>query len=234
MNIIAYGGTNWVVTPQITNIYLEDYSGKTITKQNLLDLLLTEIWDDRDGEILRHINNVDVLITRKSDNVLINNIVLEGYYDIRMSCKDSDDNIGTDFWQNINLNLNTNVLTLYVRQNQAPTILINEKRIFLLSDYSGVIDRTILNSELIYKVIDDRDGIIPTDITNIQIFQTGVESTSGVPPVYGTSGLLFIPVIPPLELLYIDQVGEYIAKITVVDSDNAKQIANYLFDVFII
>ena len=118
MSIIAYGGTNSLISTQITNVYLEDYTNKTITKQNLLDLLLAEIWDARDGDILRHINNVQVDITRLSDNILIPQIIEQGYYSIRMSCLDSDGNLGTEYWLNKNISLHTKYIKILVRSNQ--------------------------------------------------------------------------------------------------------------------
>jgi hypothetical protein len=245
-NIIAFGssGTNSVLTPQVTKIYLEDYVGKKINKQNILDTLLYEIWDDRDGLILRHINNVDVEITRKSDNVLIAEIIDEGFYDIRMNCKDNDNNIGTTFYQNRNISLNTDVITLYVSKNKAPVIFLKHKKVFLLSEYTGSeITRTDLNNELVFKVLDDSDIIIDTDILNIRIFQIGEESSSGTSgsnwfiPTYtdGSSGMgvIFNYITPESELLYINEIGEYKIQVKVQDSFGLITIAEFIIDVFI-
>lgn len=136
-NIIAYGGTNFINSSQVTNVYLEDFASKKITKQNLLDLLLSEIWDNRDGIILRHTNNVQVDITRMSDNVLINEIIQEGYYTIKMSCEDTDNNLGTHFWQNRNVSLDTNYIKILVRTNKPPAIFINDIKVFKLTDFVG-------------------------------------------------------------------------------------------------
>ncbi len=242
-NIIAYGGTNFINSPQTTNVYLEDFASKKITKQNLLDLLLSEIWDKRDGVILRHTNNVQVDITRLSDNVLINEITHEGYYDIRMSCEDTDNNIGTEFWQNRNHSLNTDYIKILVRSNKAPVIFINDIKVFKLTDFVGsTITRDDLNTQLVYKVIDDRDGIITTDLLNIRIFQTGVESTAGTNginwfyPTYtqGSTGAgIVFQHINDTEILYIDEIGEYKITVRVQDSDGAVTVAQFIIDVFI-
>lgn len=245
MNIIAYGGTNSIISQQTTNIYLEDYAGKKITKQNLLDLLLSEIWDKRDGVILRHINNVQVDITRLSDNVLINEILEEGYYDIRMVCEDSDMNVGSEFWQNRNVSLNTDYIKILIRENKPPVIFINDIKVLKLSTFVGnTITRDDLNNLLVNKVIDDRDGIIMTDLLNIRIFQTGKESSSGTNgnswfyPTYteGSSGLgvIFDTVYPEQEILYINEIGEYKINVRVQDSNGASTVAQFIIDVFII
>ena len=244
MNIIAYGGTNSIVSTQTTNIYLEDFSGKKITKQNLLDLLLSEIWDDRDGEILRHINNVDVDITRMSDNILISEIIAEGYYTITMNCEDTDNNIGSEFWLNRNVSLYNNFIKILVRENKPPVIFINEINFQKLSTFSGnTITRGNINSIYVNKVLDDRDGVIATDMLNIRIFQTGEDSTSGTNgtswfyPQYsdGTSGVgvVFQYIIPEVEILYIDEIGEYRIQVKVQDSDGAITIASFIIEVFI-
>ncbi len=242
MNIIAYGGTNFINSAQSTNIYLEDYSGKKITKQNLLDLLLSEIWDERDGIILRHTNNVQVDITRLSDNILIDEITQEGYYTIKMSCEDNDNNLGTIFWENRNISLNTDYIKILIRENKEPSIFINDIKVLKLIEFTGSkISRTDLNNILVYKVIDDRDGIISTDLLNIRIFQIGEESTSGMNgtnwfyPSYtdGSSGVgIILQHITPTEILYINEIGEYKIQVKVQDSDGAICIAEFIIDVF--
>lgn len=243
MNIIAYGGTNFINSPQITNVYLEDFASKKVTKQNLLDFLLSEIWDIRDGVILRHINNVQVDITRLSDNVLIDEITQEGYYTIKMTCEDTDNNLGTEFWQNRNVSLNTDYIKILIRENKSPAIFINDIKVFQLIDFVGnQITREDLNNRLVYKVIDDRDGIITTDILNIRIFQIGEESTSGLNgtnwfyPTYidGSSGAgIILQHIPITEILYIDEIGEYKIQVRVQDSDGAVTVAEFIIDVFV-
>jgi hypothetical protein len=243
MSIIAFGGTNSIITPQISKIYLDNYPNNKISKQNLLDLLISEVWDERDGTILVHTNNINVDITRKSDNVLVSEILSEGYYDIRLSCEDNDNNIGTIFWQNRYVSLNKDIITLYISKNTNPSILINHKKVFKLTDYTNnTITRTELNNELVYKVIDDMDGILVTDMLNIRIFQKGEESSSGTNgtnwfyPTYteGSSGLGIILdyINPPLELLYIDEIGEYIIQVKVQDSFGLITIAEFIINVF--
>lgn len=241
MNILIFGGTNGILTTQKTEIFLDDYPSKKISKQNLLDMLLSEIYDDRDGIILRHINNVEVNITRMSDNELISEITSEGFYTIRMFCEDSDNNIGKDYWINRNQSLNVESLTIYVKQNKAPVVILKEKRLFNLSEYpSSIIDRNNLNSELVYKVIDDRDGLISTDILNIRIYQTGEESLSGTSgtnwfyPNYGTSGItsIFKYVNPVQEIIYINEIGEYKMNLKVSDSLGSIRNVDFMFDVF--
>ena len=92
---------------------------------------------------------------------------------------------------------------------------------------------------MVYKVIDDRDGIIQTNILNVRIFQIGKESTAGTNginwfyPLYpdGTSGMVFQSVIET-EILYINQIGEYIINIRVTDSDGASTACNIPIDVY--
>lgn len=238
MSIILYGTNGFINSNQTTNIYLEDYNGN-ITKQHLIDIILSEVYDNRDGEILKHINNIIVEITRKNDNVIIDSINTEGFYDIMMSCLDSDNNLGNIFFRNRNVSLDVDVLTLLVREDKPPLVAINDIRLLKLSDYQPdyLIDRTDLNSLLVYKVIDDRDGIITTDILNVKIFQTAEQTTSGgfIPTYYdGTNGVgIMFDTIPTTELLYIEEIGEYFMRLTVNDSSGGNTtIADFTFDVF--
>jgi hypothetical protein len=241
MDIIAYGGTNSISSPQTTNVYLQDYSGSVITKQNLLDILLSEIWDERDGDILRHINNVQVDITRLSDNVLIDQISDQGYYSIKMSCEDSDGNVGTEFWQTKQQSLFTDYIKLLVRTNQPPVIFINDIHIFKLSMFNNsIITRSDLDNQMVYTVIDDRDGVIQTNILNVRIFQIGEQATAGTNsidwfyPTYpdGTSGIIFQDVVET-EILFINEIGEYIINFRVTDSDGASTACNIPICVYI-
>jgi hypothetical protein len=248
-DIIIYGeGTSSLVSSQTTEIYLEDYTNKEITKQVLLDILLLEIYDDRDGDILKHTNNVQVDITRQSDNVLVDSITSEGFYDIRMTVSDSDSNVGTIYWKNRIESLNTDVLTMLVKENKAPVVTLNNIRAFNLADFMPTykIERTNLNDQLVNVVLDDRDGIILTDILNVRILQNGVDGgtnaidgTNFIAPSYpngtsGTSGSIGVieVVDPAVELLFIDEVGEYTFKLTVTDSDNATTVADFIFNVY--
>ncbi len=211
MNIIAYGGTNSIISEQSSNVYLEDFTSNTITKQNLLDFLLSEIWDARDEVILRHINNVNVDITRLSDNVLIDEITQEGYYIIKMECEDNDHNLGTIFWQNRSVSLNTDYIKILVKKNIEPVIFINDITTFKLFDFVGsIITRDDLNVQLVNKVIDDRDGTISTDMLNIRIFKIETEET---------------------EVLYIDEIGDYKINVRVQDSDGAVTVAQFIIGV---
>jgi hypothetical protein len=248
-NLLIFGaGTNSLSSNQSTDIYLEDYTNNELSKQVLLDILLSEIYDERDGDILKHINNVQVDITRQSDNTLVGSIDSEGFYDIRMSVSDSDNNVGTTYWKNRIESLNTDVLTLLVKENKAPVITLNNIRSFNLADYMPTyqIERVNLNDELVNIVLDDRDGIITTDILNVRIFQNGVDGgtnaidgTNFIAPTYpngtsGTSGGLDVVQIvePPVEILYIDEIGEYTFRLTVTDSDGATTIADFRFNVY--
>jgi len=248
-DIIIYGeGTSSLASSQTTEIYLEDYTNKEITKQVLLDILLSEIYDDRDGDILRHTNNVQVDITRQSDNVLVGSIDSEGFYDIRMTVSDTDSNVGTIYWKNRIESLETDVLTMLVKENKAPVVALNNIRAFNLADFMPTykIERVNLNDQLVNTVIDDRDGVILTDILNVRIFQNGVDGgtnaidgTNFIAPSYpngtsGTSGSIGVieVVDPAVEILFIDEVGEYTFKLTVTDSDNATTVADFIFNVY--
>lgn len=248
-DIIIYGeGTSSLVSSQTTEIYLEDYTNNEITKQVLLDILLSEIYDDRDGVILKHINNVQVDITRQSDNVLVSSIDSEGFYDIRMTVLDSDSNVGTIYWKNRIESLDTNVLTMLVKENKAPVVALNNIRAFNLADFmpSYKIERTDLNNQLVNTVIDDRDGVIITDILNVKIFQNGIDGGTNaidginfVAPSYpngtsGTSGSISVieVVDPAVEILFIDEVGEYTFKLTVTDSNGATTVVDFIFNVY--
>jgi hypothetical protein len=248
-DVLIFGeGTNSLSSNQSTQIYLDDYTNNELTKQNLLDMLLTEIYDERDGDILKHINNVQVDITRQSDNLLVDSITTEGFYDIRMSVADSDNNVGTTYWENRIVSLNTDVLTMLVKENKAPIVTLNNIRTFNLADFMPTykIERVNLNDQLVNIVLDDRDGVILTDILNVKIFQNGVDGgtnaidgTNFVAPSYpngtsSTSGSIGVieVVDPAVELLFIDEVGEYTFKLTVTDSDNATTVADFIFNVY--
>ena len=246
-------GTSWVsctsslvniaLDGTASNIYLNDFANNELNKQNLLDLLVDSIYDERDGDILRHINNVQVDITRLSDNQLINEIDSEGFYEIRMTVVDSDGNIGTIYWSNQVTSLDVDVLVIYIKENQPPVISYNDVTILSLVDYMPdyEIDRTELHTTLVDSVIDDRDGIITTDILNVRLFQDGadggtnaVDGTNFVNPTYpSTSGSVVIEVIiPPIEILYIDSIGEYTFRLTVTDSDGVTSIEDHIFNVY--
>ena len=241
MSIIAYGGTNSIMSSQTTNVYLQDFANNIITKQNLLDILLSEIWDTRDGDILRHINNVQVDITRLLANVLIDNITEQGYYSIKMSCKDSDNNVGTEYWETKYQSLFTDYIKILIRNNQPPVILINDIHVFKLSMFNNsIINRSDLNNQMVYKVIDDRDGVIQTNLLNIRIFQIGEQATAGTNsinwfyPTYpdGTSGMIFQDVVET-EILFINEIGEYIINVRVTDSNGASTACNIPICVYI-
>ena len=248
-DVLIFGeGTNSLSSNQSTQIYLDDYTNNELTKQNLLDMLLTEIYDERDGDILKHINNVKVDITRQSDNLLVELITTEGFYDIRMSVADLDNNVGTTYWENRIVSLNTDVLTILIKENKPPVVTLNNIRTFNLVDFmpSYKIDRTNLNDRLVNIVLDDRDGVILTDILNVNIFQNGVDGgtnaidgTNFVAPSYpndtnGTNGNMSVieVVNPPVEILFIDEVGEYTFKLTVTDSDGATTVVDFRFNVY--
>lgn len=238
MALIYGGSTSGLISPQITDIYLNDYMNNTITKQNLIDMLLYEIYDDRDGIILKHINNVDVIITKMNDNIILDNITDEGFYNIKMECKDSDNNIGNIFWKDRNnelgmdMGIGMDTITIAIKKNYSPMVIINDKRVFYLSDYqpSNIIDRSTLKASLVQNIIDDREGLMSCDITDIHIYQTAIESTSGRIPYYGTTGL--VEDIDIVEKLYINEIGEYRMNMNITDSDNAS--TNVSFDFLVL
>jgi hypothetical protein len=247
-DVLIFGaGTNSLSSNQSTQIYLDDYTNKELTKQNLLDMLLEEIYDVRDGDILKHVNNVQVDITRISDNVLVESIIEEGFYEIRMLVVDNDNNEGRIYWKNRIDSLETDVLKILIRENKAPIISLNDKRVFNLADYqpSYSISREIMNNELVYTILDDRDGLIVANISNTQLFQIGEESVDGTNGTNGSnwfyptysgsgsgSGIALTPVEPPLELLYINEIGEYEYVLTIKDSDNSTTQAVFRFNVY--
>jgi len=226
-------------TTQIEKIYLEDFANDTITKQNLIDLLINRIWDERDGDITPHINNVVTTITNSGGNMIFNNITQPGNYDIRFQVQDSDNNIGMNFYSDINMPKNVSILTIKILQNQAPVIYFNDISPLYLHTFTDMtITKDYLNNYVIDKVEDDRDGIIVTDILNIQIFQFGQEVFAPGPNIIfvsdigSTSGGSYFEIILDKELIYITETGLYYMRVRVTDSDGAITTQDKPFTVF--
>ena len=237
-NIIIDNGTSGTNFLQQTPIYLEDYTNDILSKQEIIDLFIDTIWDARDGTILKHTNNVDVVINEINNNVLLSEISGIGNYEIRFNVEDSDSNIGSEFYSTINIPLGVDFIRVVISENQAPVVIFNEYTPLFLTDYPGQeITKSILNTVSIDEVTDDRDGIIITDVLNIQIFQTGISSSAGTNSVFveystsGTNGEWFEPVTET-ELIKIDTKGLYKIRVNVSDSDSASTTSDDNFTVF--
>lgn len=236
--IVLYGTNGQEENIQPTDIYLEDNAG-ILTKQNLIDLLIDDIYDSRDGDILKHVSNVDVSITLHNDSTLLNSITQAGLYDVRMMCIDSDNNIGTEFWKTAEETHGVDVITVSVKENKPPVIGLNgDKRYFLINDYT-VISKSDLITELVNFISDDRDGLLTAGIDDVKIFQVAEQgtsgSTSGYVPVYndGTNGVsLIFETITETEHLFINETGEFKLRLTKTDSDGDSTIADFGFDVY--
>ena len=239
-SMITDNGTSGTNFNQTNSVYLEDYFSDTIEQQDLIDLFIDTIFDARDGEIIKHINNVNTSINLVGSNVLLNKISSIGNYEVRFAVDDSDSNTGTEFYDIIDTPLGVDVIRVVISENQPPEIFFNTdySPLFLNAYPSQTITKAILNSDVVDQVTDDRDGIITTDVLNIQVFQTGIpSSTSGTNSIFvahstaGTAGEFFDP-ISDVELISIVDKGLYKVRVNVTDSDGAFSTEDDDFTVF--
>lgn len=223
------GGTSGFASQ--TSVFLQDFGQNIIDKQDLIDLLISQVIDTADGVILPNVNNIEVTITDYNGVNIIDEIDTAGYYDVYFQVVDSNNNVSTSLWRDINTELKdlsdntfTN-LSIEIKVNEAPVVnFFNPIADISIMLYGGIIDKSVLNNVLINNVTDDRDGIITTNILNISLFKTHYWDVS----TSGTSGLavivdtyVFEPLTEEVEMISTSSEGIYKVKVLVVDSDGA-------------
>lgn len=199
------------------DIYIQDYTGDAINKQDLIDLSIEQIVDERDGEISKNINNVNVTILR--NNVAVDYIDTAGVYYIKYTVKDSDKNTSSLLWQTFDVvltdQMDTEVdhLILNVKTNTAPVVIWKEGAPYDINLYqfnvNGIISKNQLYKYLIIDVEDDR-----TPSTNIFL----IDSTLTKTHEYDEELAEYV-MIDNVEAFYIDQKGIYIYQVQHIDSD---------------
>lgn len=161
-----------------TKIYIDDYPFAQINKQNIIDIFLSQVIDPEDGNIPLYVNNINVTISNNL-NQSINSIGQSGIYNISFSVTDTDQNIGTTLYSDVNTILvdqfNTVVtnFNVTVSQNQAPVVtFINPVPAINLYQFNinGIINKSDLYTFLIASIIDDRTPSANITLVQNQIF----------------------------------------------------------------
>lgn len=208
--------TSWQkgLTAQPT-IYLQDYPGDAINKQDLIDLVLECIYDERDGQIPMNLNNVNVTILK--DNIVKDWIDVEGQYYVQYAVVDSDKNESTLLWQDKTTQLTDTVgnvvsyLILDISTNQAPVVTWKQPEPYEIDLYefnvNGIISKSQLYKYLVIDVEDDR-----TPSSDIFLIDSKIIKT------HEFDGTDYIA-ITPVELFYIDEKGQYNYQVQHIDSD---------------
>ena len=220
----------WVVTyiKNITEqppIYLQDYPTNIINKQDLIDLVLDRLADERDGNIPLNVNNVNVTILQ--NNINKDFISEEDVYYIQFEVIDSDKNTSTLLWENEstiltdNLNNQVDHIILEIKENQPAEVIWKEPSedetddMYKLSLYqfnvNGIISKSQLYSYYVIDVTDDR-----TLRQNIYLINSKIIKTHEF-----NEELNEYVEIDPVELYYIDSKGIYIYEVQHIDSDAA-------------
>jgi len=202
-------------------IYLQDYTGDIINKQDLIELVIDNIVDERDGQIPMNINNVNVTILQ--NNISLDYITEENTYYIQFEVKDSDNNVSMLLWENENtiltdqLNNPADHIVLFIRNNEAPEVIWrndNGSNGYIIDLYqfnvNGIISKNQLYSYLVLDVTDDR-----TDRQNIFLINSKIIKTHK----YDETLDEYIG-IDPEELYYIDSKGIYTYEVQHIDSDS--------------
>lgn len=199
------------------DIYLQDYTGNAINKQDLIDLVIAQIVDERDGEISKNINNVDVTILHS--NIAMEHIDAPGTYYIQFTVKDSDKNASSNLWENISiiltdqLNVEVDHLILEIKTNTAPTVIWKDGSSYEIGLYefsvNGIISKNQLYSHLVIDVEDDRTSTSDIFLINSSIIKTHE---------YDIDDEVYVP-ISNEELFYIDAKGIYTYQVQHIDSD---------------
>lgn len=169
-----------------TKIWINDYPFDQINKQNLIDLFLQQVIDTEDGNIPLYATNINVTVLDNL-NHSINNIGQSGTYNVSFSVSDSDQNIGTTLWSDVNtqlvdqFNVPITSFNVVVSENQPPIVQFvtnftqdpNFPGIPSFNLYqfniNGIINKSDLYSALVASVTDDRTPVITGgNITLIQ------------------------------------------------------------------
>lgn len=199
------------------DIYLEDYTGKAINKQDLIDLSIESILDERDGELSKNINNVNVTILR--NNIAVDYIDAAGVYYVQYTVKDSDANTSSLLWQTFDnvltdqLNVEVDHLILNIKANTAPIVTWKEGAPYSIDLYqfniNGIISKNQLYQYLIADVYDDR-----TPPSNIFLIDSSITKTHE----YDETLDEYVTITAE-EIFYIDRKGIYVYQVQHIDSD---------------
>lgn len=156
------------VSPILENIYTFHVDTNldntfVLTKQQVVDLFINGINDNRDGEI--SVNNLNVTIRKFGELLNINEITEEGAYDIIMSISDVANNKTIANYILI-IDITKPIINFAPTQNDTYTLsLLNDGN-------NGVITKTKIQDRTIYSITDNIDVILPSvttsDISGIQ------------------------------------------------------------------
>jgi hypothetical protein len=218
------GGTSGFVYQ--TDVFLQDFGMNIIDKQDLIDLLIAGVVDTADGTITANTNNIEVTITDFEGVTIIDEIDTAGYYDVYFQVVDSNNNVSTTLWKDIDTELFTTNVSIQIKENQPPEVnfVFPVPNISLLGQ-GGIVSKPVLQNVLIDNIMDDRDGIITSNILNISLFKThywdvSTSGTAGVIVIDGSNTYVFEP-MPEVEMISTTTEGIYTIKVLVVDSDGA-------------
>ena len=235
-NIIINNGTNGTSGYVQPSIYLQDFGVDNImSKQDFINLFISEVVDLKDGSFALNTNNITVTITEAGGPTIYPDVDTAGDYDIRFTVEDYDANITSVLWQNANTVLPLDFVTVTISTNQPPVIHFKDvDPQYLLSYDNGIIVKDHLKTLVIDTITDDRDIVINATILNISIlksydyypFYGSTAGTSGFIDGNGTNGIDTFDYEPitPVEKLYIIDPGIYSIKVDVTDSDGAESI----------
>jgi len=198
-------------------IYLQDYSGDMIKKQDLIDLVLDKVIDERDGLIPLNINNINVTILQ--NNINLEYITEENIYYIQFEVIDNDKNTSTILWENENviltdqLNNQVDHIILFIQQNESPDVQWRQPEPYEIDLYqfnvNGIISKNQLYTYLVLDVIDDR-----TNRQNIFLIDSKIIKTHD----YNEETQEYVG-IDHVELYYVDSKGIYTYEVQHIDSD---------------
>ncbi|MFV2015068.1 MAG: hypothetical protein ACC656_06555, partial [Candidatus Heimdallarchaeota archaeon] len=159
---------SWVTTyvKELTeqeSIYLQDYPNDIINKQDLIDLVIEEIYDEQDGTVGKNVNNVDVEIVE--NNIVYEVIDHQGTYYTQYTVKDSDKNTSNLLWENKSTiltdsnDVEVNFLILEIQDNDPPKVVWREPEPYEIDLYefnvNGIISKSQLYKYLVIDVVDD-------------------------------------------------------------------------------
>ena len=200
------------------DIYLQDYSADTLNEQDLIDLTLSSVIDERDGNIPLNTRSIRVEMTL--NNVVYNVIDTPGTWVLRYFVVDSDNNVSQSLYENENqiltnhLNTEVNELVLEIKENQEPVVTWrNEPEPYELGlfqfNVNGIINKNDLYNYLIIDVSDDRTPQNEIYLIDSKIIQTHT---------YDSNSDQYIPT-SPVELFYIHEKGIYTYQVQHIDND---------------
>src|SRR6266403_208164 len=176
-----------------TSISLLDYpvgtsgtAGYLITKQNLINLFIDNIEDNRDG--LVYVDSSNVTITKVNQNLKRESISEIGKYNYTLDVFDTAGNLTSDsFILNITDNnppqiiLNTLGYELYQNSTSGTggtSGFVLQPHIYLEDFSSNIIDKQDLIDLLISMVLDTADGVITANTNNIEITITDFQGVT--------------------------------------------------------